>query len=90
MSVDKQILIKLEKCADSNDYKGFSSLVEELLLVTDITNASLLLSALILNKHTTFNAKATAKLLEIILNSNEELGRIDFPDNCFFQAAVLK
>jgi len=90
MSADKQILIKLEKCADNKDLKGFNSLVEELLMVTDITNASLLLSEFILNKHTTFNANATAKLLEVILNSNEELGMIGFPDNCFFQAAVLK
>ncbi len=90
MSADKQILSKLEKCAGTNDLQGFSSYIDELLLVTDVTNASLLLSAFLLNRHTTSNSKETAKLLEIILNSNDELAMINFPDNCFFQAAVLK
>ena len=90
MSADKQLLSKLEKCADSNDLEGFTTYVEELLLVTDVTNASLLLSAFLLNRHTTSNSKDTAKLLEIILSNNEELAMINFPDNCFFQAAVLK
>ncbi len=90
MSADKQILSKIEKCAGTNDLQGFSSYIDELLLVTDVTNASLLLSAFLLNRHTTSNSKETAKLLEIILNSNDELAMINFPDNCFFQAAVLK
>ena len=90
MSADKQILSKIEKCAGTNDLQGFSSYIDELLLVTDVTNASLLLSAFLLNRHTTSNSKDTAKLLEIILNSNDELAMINFPDNCFFQAAVLK
>lgn len=90
MSADKQILSKIEKCAGTNDFQGFSSYIDELLLVTDVTNASLLLSAFLLNRHTTSNSKDTAKLLEIILNSNEELAMINFPDNCFFQTAVLK
>jgi len=90
MSADKQILSKLEKCADGNDLQGFNSYVEELLLVTDVANASLLLSAFLLNRHTTSNSNATAKLLEIILNSNDDLAMINFPDNCFFQTAVLK
>ncbi|WP_396170137.1 hypothetical protein [Flavobacterium sp.] len=90
MSADKQILSKLEKCADTNDLQGFSSCIDELLLVTDVTNASLLLSAFLLNRHTTSNSNATAKLLEIILNSNDDLAMINFPDNCFFQTAVLK
>ncbi|MGV1012417.1 MAG: hypothetical protein ACOYBS_08215 [Flavobacterium sp.] len=90
MSSDKQILSKIEKCADTNDLQGFSSYIDELLLVTDVTNASLLLSAFLLNRHTTSNSKDTAKLQEIILNSNEELAMINFPDNCFFQTAVLK
>ena len=90
MSADKQILSKLEKCAGTNDLQGFSSYIDELLLVTDVTNASLLLSAFLLNRHTTSNSKDTAKLLEIILNSNDELAMINFPDNCFFQTAVLK
>ena len=90
MSSDKQILSKIEKCAGTNDLQGFSSYIDELLLITDVTNASLLLSAFLLNRHTTSNSKDTAKLLEIILNSNEELAMINFPDNCFFQTAVLK
>ena len=90
MSADKQILSKIEKCAGTNDLQGFSSYIDELLLVTDVTNASLLLSAFLLNRHTTSNSKDTAKLLEIILNSNDELAMINFPDNCFFQTAVLK
>lgn len=90
MSDDKQVLSKLEKCADNNDFKGFNSLIEELLLVTDINNASLLLSAFLLNRHTATNSKDTAKLLEIILSNNEEFAMINFPDNCFFQTAVLK
>ena len=90
MSADKQILSKLEKCADTNDLQGFSSCIDELLLVTDVANASLLLSAFLLNRHTTSNSNATAKLLEIILNSNDDLAMINFPDNCFFQTAVLK
>ena len=90
MSTDKLILSKIEKCADINDFQGFSSNIDELLLVTDITNAGLLLSAFLLNRHTTSNSKATAKLLEIILNSNDDLAMLNFPDNCFFQAAVLK
>lgn len=90
MSADKQILSKIEKCAGTNDLQGFSSYIDELLLVTDVTNVSLLLSAFLLNRHTTSNSKDTAKLLEIILNSNEELAMINFPDNCFFQTAVLK
>ena len=90
MSADKQILSKLEKCADTNDLQGFSSYIDELLLVTDVTNASLLLSAILLNRHTTSNSNATAKLLEIILNSNDELAMINFPDNCFFSSSCFK
>jgi len=89
MSADKQILSKLEKCADGNDLQGFNS-YRRITLVTDVANASLLLSAFLLNRHTTSNSNATAKLLEIILNSNDDLAMINFPDNCFFQTAVLK
>jgi hypothetical protein len=90
MNSDKQVLSKLEKCADKKDLKGFNSLIDELLLVTDINNASLLLSAFLLNRHSTANSKDTAKLLEIILSSDVEFAMINFPDNCFFQTAVLK
>ena len=87
---DKQLLLQLENCADTNDFKGFEKYLEELFKVTDDTNASLLLSAFLMNRFTSATATEVAKLLELIINTNPELAMINFPDNCFFQAAVLR
>lgn len=87
---DKQILLQLEKCADANDFKGFEIQLEELFKVTDDANASLLLSAFLMNRYSSATAVDVAKLLELIINKNPEMAMINFPDNCFFQAAVLR
>ena len=87
---DKQILLQLETSANNNDFQSFENHLSELFKVTDDDNASLLLSAFLMNRYSSATAPEVSKLLELIINKNPELAMINFPDNCFFQAAVLR
>jgi hypothetical protein len=87
---DKQILLQLENYADNNDFQNFEKQLDELFKVTDEANASLLLSAFLMNRYSSNLASETTKLLELVIHKKPELALLNFPDNCFFQAAVLR
>jgi len=83
------VLSKVENCIINCDLQGLSENVEVLLKSVSLDEASKELVNLLNNNYTSFNADATAKMMEVILRIKPSMGMLEFPDNCFFRLALI-
>ena len=81
---------KLVDCSERSDIRGFEINLEELLKESNIENASLILSEILIRRYTSYNADSTSKFMEIIIRKEPELALINFPNNYLFRAAIIK
>ena len=86
---EQELIDKMYDCLDYGDLNGFKKVVKQYLSICDETAASQGLATFLVTQYTAARADSIAKLMEIILQCNPNLGLIHYPENSFFKIAMI-
>ena len=85
----QKIIDRMYDCLDYGNLKGFKYSIEEYLVLCDKVSASQDLATFLVTQYTAARADSIAKLMEIILRCNPNLGLLNFPENSFFKITMI-
>ena len=77
----QQLLSEIKYCFDNGQIRPLEDLINQLVEIVGLEQASIDYAQLLLNKFTHFKADTVAKLMEIGIRSNMGLGVASFPKN---------